>query len=875
MTGDCLFGRDAEKARLDLLVSRVPTEGSSLLLRGEAGYGKTALLDYAAARAEAQGLQVLRAGGAVSESDLPFAVLHQLLHPVVGRLDDLVPVQREALGAALGLVAADPGGNRFMISVAALTLLSDVAPVLVIIDDAQWLDRSSADVLRFVARRLAGERIGLLIAGRSGQPFDAIALPELAVGPLDDEASQALLAATAGRRLAATVRDRLLAEAAGNPLALSELHASLTEQELSGAVPLADRPFWATQLTTAFVHRAQQLPGPTRTLLLLASADSALRLDELLAAGATLGATVTDLAAAEVDGLVAVRGGSLVFRHPLVRSAVYQSARFLERQRAHLALADVLASDPDRSARHRAAAAAGNDERTAADLEAVAERAQRRGAPAEAAAVLARAVELSPAPADAARRGVRAAEMARLSGRLSWARTLADAVPALDADAPTAARLAHTLAAIRKESGDLASACRTVLGASASAVDPGTAALMLSRAAFYAWNAGDEPLLREACGRLRGLDAAPWRKAAAVLDGEEPPNPQPPSEDVPAWARLMAAYASWTAGERIWTPPAVTRVVDELRAAGSVGELQVGLEVLAEVEAERGRPENARLAADEGLRLAEEIGGELHPQIFRSLLAVQAARSGDRETATAMARAAYDWAAPRRVAGIAGRAMWAMGLSELAGGDPLAAHRHLVRIFRKGDSAAHRSIAARALADAAEAAVRAGASTELPAELLASETSLGLRARALVHPSPEAFAAALDAAGSARSPFEEARTRLAFGEWLRTAKHVREAKPLLREALEAFETLGAADWAGRARLALRSAGESAPVRDARLAGLLTPQELQVARLAAQGLSNKEIGAQLFLSHRTVGHHLYRLFPKLGIANRSELRRLDL
>lgn len=876
-----LFGREQETARLDHLVAGLFEGGSALLLRAEAGYGKSALLDHAAGRAQARGLRVLRAAGAESESDLAFAALHQLLHPVVDRMGALVDAQRAVLGGALGMttdIAARSGGDRFLISVAALNLLSEAAPVLAIVDDAQWLDPSSADALRFIARRLAGEQIGLLVAGRSNWPptFDFSGLPVLDLAPLRAEAAAKLLAATVKGPLAASVRDRLLAEAAGNPLALTELPAGLTGQELTGAVPLPDRPSWATRLTGIFSHRVQQLPGPTRTLLLLAAADSTLDLGDLLRAGERLELTAADLEPAEAAGLVGVGDeGGLVFRHPLVRSAAYRSAPFAERQRIHAVLAETLSLDPDRAVLHRAAALAGKSEQTAANLEEVAERAMARGGPAEAATVLVRASELSPAKETAMARRARAAEMARLSGRLAWARMLAQAVSANTSGERLRAQLAYTLGAIHNESGELTDACRAMLHAAPVDADPPMAALMLSRAAFFAWNAADQRLLDEVCGRLRNLEVAPWLKAAAVLDGKQPPPSQAPPEGMPVWLRLLAAYAAWIMGERGWSQAAAAQVAAGLRASGSIAELQVGLEVLSESEAELGRVENARLAADEGLRLSEELGGELHTNIFRSIVAVQAARAGERELALRMAQSAFDWAAARQVASVAARATWALGLLELFESDSQAAHRRLVRLVSQGDVAAHPSIAARATADLAEAAVRADAVGDLPADLLVPATALALRARALVAPTRTAFESAAEAAEQAAAPFETARTRLAYGEWLRGERQGDEAKPMLWAALNTFEALGAPRWAERARTALRTVGERAPVPATGPARLLTPQELQVATLAARGLSNKEIGALLFLSPRTVGYHLYRMFPKLGITSRAELRELDL
>ncbi|WP_148085949.1 helix-turn-helix transcriptional regulator [Actinocorallia herbida] len=880
---EVLFGREREIAAIELLTAGVGERGAALIVRGEAGCGKTALLDHAERHAESRGLRVLRAAGVESEAEIDYAALHQLLYPVLDRIGDLHASQRDTLARVLGMtVGGGVPGDRFVLALAVLGLLSEASPAVVIVDDAHWLDHASADALRFAARRLAGEQICLLFGVRDGHEhaFGGSGLAELPVGPLAAEDAALLLTRRVPHPIAAPVREQLLTEAAGNPLALLELPAGLTPDQLSGTVPLPERPYWATRLTTVFVDRVQGLPPSTRTLLLLAAADDALQMADLLKAGELLGIAAADLDPAERKGVVHVRGDYLAFRHPLVRSAVYQSATFAERQAVHLCLARVRAADPDRAAWHRAAAVGGRDAEVSDALEAVADRAQQRSGAAAAAAALARSAELSPDPAVAAARQARAAEAARLAGRPSWARTLASTAGPHTADETTRAQLAYTLASIQSETGEVAGAGVTLSQAELGLSDPRARAQVLSRAMWFAWNAGDLPLLRDIAERLRALPVPPLQRAVAVL-AEEEPRPaaewRPLSHGEPVYLHYAADSAEWYSGARD-RPSAegyATRLEAELRERGAFGELALALEVIAQWEADSGHPRSAQATAEQGLLLTEETGWHLRAAIFRSLLALSAARSGDAARTSEMASAALDWAAPHQVRSVASRAVWALGLLHLAGADPAAAHRHLIRLVSPHDVAAHFRISRRALADVVEAAVRADARADLPADLPLRDDPLSLRARALLEPGDAAFGAALAAAEGFGDPYELARTRLLYGEWLRRERRPREARGPLRAALNGFETLGAAPWADRARTVLRATGDSvAPnERGASAERLLTPQELQIARFAAQGMSNREIGAQLFLSPRTVGSHLYRIFPKLGITARAELRTL--
>src|SRR5215472_6069180 len=520
-----LYGRHTECAAVGRLL-RGAREGRSgvLVLRGEAGVGKSALLAWAADRAAdlAGGMTVLRAGGVESEVQLPFAALHQLLRPLLDRLGRLPAVQAAALRAALGLAAAPGGGDRggeragdrFLVSVGVLSLLADAAeqrPLVCLLDDAHWLDRASADALVFTGRRLGAEGIGLLFAARDAEPrgFDAPGLPELRLAGLDGKAAAGLLADAVPSAPAAQVRDRLLTAAGGNPLALLELPAALSAAQLAGRAALPDPLPVGAGVERAFAERASRLPAAVRTMLLLIAADDTGEVATVLRAAHGLGLDAGALGPAEAARLVRTEIARVEFRHPLIRSAIYRSATFAERRAVHLALAGALdgAGQADRRAWHRAAAAVAPDDVVAGELERSAGRARARGGHAAAAAALERAAELTGQEPARAKRLAAGAEAAWLAGRPPWALELAGRADRLDPPPRLCADLQQLRARIELWCGSPVQAHRLLAGAVAAIADadPEKAALLLLQVGQAAWVAGDVAATAEAGQRLGTL----------------------------------------------------------------------------------------------------------------------------------------------------------------------------------------------------------------------------------------------------------------------------------------------------------------------------------------------------------------------------------
>jgi DNA-binding CsgD family transcriptional regulator len=916
-----LYGRHTECAAVGRLL-RAARDGRSgvLVLRGEAGVGKSALLAYAADQAGdvAGGMTVLCAAGVEAEVQLPFAALHQLLR---GGLGHLPAVQAAALQAALGLAAA-PGdrglggerlGDRFLVSVGVLSLLADAAeqrPLVCLLDDAHWMDQASADALVFAGRRLGAEGVGLLFAARDAEPrgFDAPGLPELRLGGLDSGAAARLLADAVPSAPAAGVADRLLAAAGGNPLALLELPAALSPAQLAGRAPLPDPLPVGAGVERAFADRAARLPAAARTVLLLAAADDTGEAATVLRAAGRLGLDAGALGPAEAARLVRVAGGRVEFWHPLVRSAIYRAATFADRRAAHLALAGALdgAGQADRRAWHRAAAAAGPDDAVAGELERSAGRALARGGYAAAAAALERAAELTGQDPARARRLAAGAEAAWLAGRPRWAQELADRASRLDPPPRLRADLQQVRGRIELWCGSPVQAHR-LLAAAATAIadtDPGQAAMLLLQAGQAAWSAGDVPKAIEVGQRLDTL-AVPQDSTVRLMgrafvglaglmagDPAHAVHAAPLLRGVVSSARTaqdpvqlaFASHAALCIGDDAAAADLLGRAVDAARAAGAIGTLAWMLAQAAILQAWTSHWPAAVASASEGLRLADETGEDNAAALHHSVLAWVAAVQGREQDCRAHADAALGQAARRALALPASLATWALGLAELGAGRPATA---LDRLAAAGPGRGHPVAATFAAADLAEAAVRAGrpeaapdAVARLEAWATATAAPWGLalvaRCRGLLSDGDTAaghFAQALELHAAAGRPFDRARTELVWGEALRRARRPSQARGHLRAALDGFEQLGAAGWAGRARAELRASGETARRRDPSTLTQLTPQELQIARLAAAGATNREIASQLFVSPRTVEYHLYKVFPKLGIASRAELARL--
>ncbi|MFB4315203.1 AAA family ATPase [Actinomadura sp. 21ATH] len=904
-----LYGRKAEEdAIAELLEGARSGASGSLVLRGEPGIGKTALLDHAAAAAG--DMRLLRGTGVEYEAELPFSGLQLLLRPALGSLGTLPGPQREALAGAFGLGPA-AGAEPMLVGLAVLSLLTEYAAeagLLCLVDDAQWLDAASRDALLFAARRLHAEGVAMLFASRDGdsgdgaEPFPAPGVPELRLSGLAPEAAAALLDR---HRLAPAVRYRLLAEAGGNPLALLELPVALAAEGGSafapGALPLTGR------LRLAFHGQVSRLPENCQRLLLVAAADETGDLAVILAAATALGAGVDDLAPAERAGLVVHGDGATIrFRHPLIRAAVYQRAPLGERLAVHRALAAALVAPEhaDRRAWHLAAAATGPDEEAAAALERTAARARERSGHEAAAAAYERSARLSAAPAARAHREALAAEAALEAGDLERALDLGDrAARHPDHDPAMNARIAQVRALAAFWQGSFPAAHRSLLDAAGLVrdTDPGQAAVLLVQAVHTAWYLGE-----------RQLAATLDRLAALPLDGADPLAPVGPylarlARDrsgrpavlgdtlaevrrrgrVPDQVLMILCGAGLALGQDGDAYELAAALAAEHRARGGAGRLPTVLFFMAEGEVFTGRHLDALATAAEALGLARDTGQRHWVSQFSSVLAYLDAAKGDeagcrRHAEEALAGATAGTASPG-----APWAHWSLGLLELGLGRAEAALARFERLTR--EPMRHHICATRSTPDLVESAVRVGA-PERAAEALARferwagevrlpwADALVLRCRGLLAAEDEAeafYTAALDLHDRDGRALEYARTALLYGEWLRRARRKAEARGRLNDALEVFDRLGMRPWAERARGELTATG--APARDPRPAGgaaaALTPQELQIARLAARGLSNRDIAARLFLSHRTVGYHLYKAYPKLGIASRGELKEL--
>jgi len=905
-----LYGRREERALIgSLLAGARGGHSGVLVVRGPAGIGKRALLGDATE--QARGFRLLQCAGVESETELAFAGLHQLLRPVLDRLDQLPGPQASALEGAFGLAASPP--NQFLTELGALSLLTQVAqerPLLCLLTDAQWLDRPSADTLTFVGRRLVTEPIVLLFAAGEGdgRRFDATGLPSLRLGGLDHEAAGQLLEARAGK-VADEVRDRLIDQTDGHPLALAELAAILTGNQLDGSTLLPERLPLGTRSQRAFLPGVRRLPAETQTLLLVAAAEDTGDLATVLAAGAALGVGAEALEPAERAGLVEVVGQELRFRLPLVASAVYQGATFTARQAVHKAMITVLADGfhADRRAWHLVAAAVGPDEAAAAALETSAGRAGLRRGPAAAAAALERAATLTLEPAPRARRLVGAAEHLWEAGRQQQAQVLLDQVRAAPAEPAVRARAAKLAGAVELATGSPALACTLLLDGAELVVgsDPGRAAEMLVLAARAAL-AANEPdrIVTQIAPAISSLPGNPgarvgWIARSLVRAGFGQGAPAVPNGRTHEPANVWPDPAlAWVWPTLVHADPAVDEVaaggrystlLATQRATGMVGTLTTALANLALTQAFLGRWPDAIDSATEGLQLARATDQHATVPYFLALLAWFAAQQGRTEDCRELADEALAVAASLRLPVVAAYASWTLAQVNLSEGRPDAALQRLLDLDTLGHPTAHGPIALLATGELVDAAVRAGtldgieprlARFERWAELDQRTWSLGTaaRCRAQLTKGDDAerhYQAALAVDGLGERPFQLARTELAYGEWLRRARRRADARPHLRTALELFERLAATPWADQARTELRATGETARRRDPSTLHDLTPQEREIAGLAAQGLSNQQIADRLFLSRHTVGYHLHKVYAKLDVSSRGQLGQLDL
>jgi len=897
--GHEVVGRDRELAAIDSLLASGASSSRTLILLGDAGIGKSSLLAVAADRGASSGYRVLSAAGVEVEQELAFAGLHQLLRPVLPAVERLPLPQAAALRCAFGL---DDSGtpDRFLIGLATLTLLAEVSdqdPVLVTVDDPQWLDRSSVEALAFAVRRLDAEPVAVMIAGRDEESVIAfgVGAERLALEPLDSEAARLLL-----DRRAPTLDDRrrahVLAEAAGNPLALIELASpsgtwtSTDELSLAGTL----RP--TARLRHAFAGRLADLPDHARRFLTLAAAANGADMQPVLRAAKAMGLPDGAMASAELAGLVSVDGNELHFRHPLVRSVIYATTPFADRREAHLALAAALADDPDRRAWHLAAVTVEPDEAAAAALEATAERSRVRAGYDTSARALERAAELSPAPADQARRLVLAEEMAFAAGRAAWVEELYARIRLVTDDPELRARAMVCLAALQALAGRGSTVDVISIPTLESVMRdaPAVGISLLAIAAGYSALTGDSELGAAAerlARQVPGPGDEPWR--LLVLASSDPvANGREVARHLPALMAnppdhpeilKMAGHIPWHISQVVEATELLTRSVESMRALGDIGALPSSLPLLGFTHLWRGRWDEAAALAAETVQMAGDAGQPAMAAFAHALHAVLAALQGDGGTSDDHARAAIAMCDCRLVAGVS---TWALGLVALGDGRFQDAHDLFRPIFAAGNPAAHPRVARWAIADLVEAAVRSGRADGLEplvedmgrrADGTASARAVlvARRARAQLADDDHAdplFQGALATQGCEALPFEAARTRLAYGEWLRRRRQIVAARLELGAAFQAFSGLRAIPWVERARAELRAAGAPMAVRPSTAADELTPQQRQIARLAAEGLTNREIGARLFLSPRTIGFHLSNVFPKLQVTTRAQLAR---
>jgi len=909
-----LYGRDPERARIgELLDGARESRSGVLVIAGEPGVGKSALLEDA--RDRAGDMHVLRGAGVESETHLPFAALHQIVRPVLDHVEALPPPQTAALRVALGL-ATGGSDNPFLVALAVLSLLADAAesrPLLCLVDDAQWLDDASADALVFVARRLEAEPIVMLFATREGEArrFEAPGLPELRLAGLDSGAAEELLAREVGVAASSELRDRLVAETGGNPLALLELSSGLTDAQLSGAETMLSPIPVSSRVERAFLARVRRLPEETQTLLLVAAADDTGGVATVVRAAALVGADADALDDAEDAGLALVSGGRLELRHPLVRSAVYQSAPLSKRQAAHRALASVLdaEADADRRAWHRAAAIVEPDASVGVELELAAERARTRSAFAAASLAFERAAGLIGDEEHRARRLTSAAENAWLGGRVERALTLLESARPLVSEPIPRADIDRFLGLIEMTRGIPADACRLLLRAATDVapIDEERALHLLNLAGLAAAYAGDNEAAVAIAGVARGLStegATPFVHMLAQLliglgahakgDFADAARRLRVARDLAeeldadvaggqSVALLFAGRAALYLGDDDAAYRTHREAAARARTGGALGIVTQILPRLATAEIWAGRWPSATANAREGVQLARQIGQ--HDLVAQELvlLALIAALRGAEDECRSLAAESRELASARGVGIVAEFAHSALAQLELGLGRADNAFRHCREIsttmvvFWSG-------------LDRIETALRAGERETALAwlevfERWAESSDAGwaravvLHCRALLSDDERSverlFLGALDAHAVAGRPFEHARTELAYGEFLRRARRRVEAREHLHAALDRFEALGATLWAERARVELRASGQTARKREAGTRDELTPQEVQIARFVAEGLTNREVAAQLFLSPRTIDFHLRNVFRKLGISSRTALARIDL
>jgi DNA-binding CsgD family transcriptional regulator/tetratricopeptide (TPR) repeat protein len=906
-TLSALRGRDEECAALDVLLASA-RKGKSrvLVIRGEPGVGKSALLDHMIA--SAADFRILRAAGVESEMELAFASLHQVCAPALDHLERIPGPRRNALSIAFGLSAgAIP--DRFLVGVAALSLLSEVAeerPLLCAVDDAHWLDAVSAQALAFVSHRLFAESITIVFVTR--EPIDALSgLPELIVDGIRDPDARALLDSGIHGPLDERVRERIIAETRGNPLALLELPHGLTPAELAGGFALPDARPLADRIERSFLRRVRSLPLDSQQLLLTAAAEPLGDVTLLWRAAEGLGVGPEAVVPAEAAELLEL-GVRARFRHPLVRSAIYRAATPAERREVHRSLADATdpETDPDRRAWHRAHSAAGLDEVVASELERSAARAQRRGGVAAMAAFLERATELTPDPAIRGARALAAAQAKLDAGAPEPAEALlatAELAPLDDNQRARLEKLRGQIAFARRRGSDAA----PLLLAAARRFEPldarsarETYVEAFAAAIFAGRNSREEAVVGEAA-RTAPAGPRPPRPVDLLMDGLAKRFTGPFEEAVPALRQALDALAGETGGEELrWTRTALgvtglglatelwddemwhelaTRAVSRARESGALAVLPIALTYRAGVHMHAGEFAEASALVEEADAISAATG---NPPLKYASLMLLGWRGQEVAALRAIETSRQD-ASARGEGRAIGLAHYATAVLYNGMGrykDALVAAQHacahedlgffgwaLVELIEAGVRSDVRDVAADALRE-----------LDGRTHVCGTDWALGIRARSAAllsvgNAAETLYSEAIERLGRSRIVLHLARTHLVYGEWLRREQRRTDARQQLRSAHEMFTEMGVEGFAERSRQELLATGATARRRTEDTGSTLTPQEAQIARLARDGLSNPEIGGRLFISPRTVQYHLHKVFQKLDISSRNQLARV--
>jgi len=900
-----LLGRNEERLALDrLLAQALDGRSGALALVGEPGIGKTALLDHAAERA--QGMRVLRARGVESEAVIPFAGLSELLHPLLGALDRIPPPQARALAGALALGPAR-AGDRFAVGAATLSLLSASAeeePLVLLVDDAHWLDRPSAETLLFAARRLLADPIAIVLSAREGQPslLNGADLRTLRVAGLDRSHAAELLSSMG---VADAAVARLYGATGGNPLALRELASADTDPAgVPGALPI---PI-STSIGTSFLARFGGLPESTRRMLVLVAASDVRTLAVLARAAADIGLDVSDLAAAEQAGLVTIGPGEVEFSHPLARTAMYADASAQERREAHAALAGALPDrDSDRRAWHMAAASAGPDDQASDALEQAGVRAHERSAYAVAAAAFERAAGLASLDDARDRLLLAAADAAWLAGDAQRALALLDRAQAYLPAPIVAARIDYLRGRIAMRCGPVEDGYPLVVGAARQIADtdPELAVAMLAQAVHGCLYTCDTPAMIaaaefavELAGRQESYRAkflaTMAQGIALVADGQGEAGAASARRAVEILERSEELREDpellvWAAFGPLWLREAGTgrRLIEQaserVRVQAALGSLPYLLHLLARDQATTDRWSAAEASYDEAIRLGRETGQRVEVAAALAGLAWLEARQGRADRCREHAAEAMKMCDELGLGLFGVWAIQALGDLELGLGRPAAAIEHHLTQAQALRSSGIADVDLSPAPELVEALLRLGRheqaaalAVDFAAQAVAKGQSWALaraaRCRGLLADTGEMefFEEALELHGRTPDAFETARTHLAYGACLRRARKRVLAREQLRSAIEIFERLGAQPWFEQARAELAATGETAHSRKASTLDDLTPQELRIARLLCEGKTTREVAAAIFVSPKTVEYHLGHVYRKLGIHSREEL-----